>query len=311
MAETFREKETKRLIQPGVRANPMGRIDVERVPYEDYSNRQLAAVPLAVLALALGVIALAYLLTGTPVALGFEFTGGTTVQFTAEDASTGEVRDVLSEFNIESVRAIGFGSDYEVETQLEQTDKLESVIEEEYGDDAIQSVETRSAQFGGDTQREALVGVIIAFIGMSVLVALMFRTLIPSLAVVASAFSDIVVPVALMNVLGIELSLGAVAALLMIIGYSVDSDILLNNHILKRRGEFYESTYQAMRTGVSMTLTSIAAMVTMGIVSWYFGIDLLPQIALILTFGLVTDLVNTYMLNMSLLRWYKYEGVKR
>ena len=289
----------------------MGRIDVERVPYEDYSNRQLAAVPLAVLALALGVIALAYLLTGTPVALGFEFTGGTTVQFTAEDTSTGEVRDVLSEFNIESVRAIGFGSDYEVETQLEQTDKLESVIEEEYGDDAIQSVETVSAQFGGDTQREALVGVIIAFVGMSVLVALMFRTLIPSLAVVASAFSDIVVPVALMNVLGIELSLGAVAALLMIIGYSVDSDILLNNHILKRRGEFYESTYQAMRTGVSMTLTSIAAMVTMGIVSWYFGIDLLPQIALILTFGLVTDLVNTYMLNMSLLRWYKYEGVKR
>jgi preprotein translocase subunit SecF len=289
----------------------MGRIDVERVPYDDYSNRQLAAVPLAVLALALGVIALAYLLTGTPVALGFEFTGGTTVQFTAEDASTGEIRDTLSEFDTEAVRAIGFGDDYEVETQLEQTGELESVIEEEYGDDAIQSVETRSAQFGGDTQQEALLGVVVAFVGMSVLVALMFRTLIPSLAVVASAFSDIMVPLALMNVFNIELSLGAVAALLMIIGYSVDSDILLNNHVLRRRGGFYESAYKAMRTGVSMTLTSIAAMVTMGIVSWYFGIDLLPQIALILTFGLVTDLMNTYMLNMSLLRWYKYEGVNR
>ncbi|MFC7071970.1 protein translocase subunit SecF [Halovenus rubra] len=290
----------------------MGRIDVERVPYQDYSNRQLAAIPLAVLALALGIILIAYLVTGTPVALGFEFTGGTTVQFTAEDASTGDVRDVLeAEFDIESVRAIGFGSDYEVETQLEETAQLESVITDEYGDNAIQSIDTRSATFGSDTQQEALLGIIIAFVGMSVLVAAMFRALIPSVAVVASAFSDIVVPVALMNVFGIKLSLGAVAALLMIIGYSVDSDILLNNHVLRRRGDFYESAYQAMRTGISMTLTSLAAMTTMGIVSYYFGIDLLPEVALILVFGLATDLMNTYLLNMSLLRWYKYEGVKR
>lgn len=289
----------------------MGRIDVERVPYEDYSNRQLAAVPLAVLALALAVIAIAYLLTGTPVALGFEFTGGTTVQFTAEDASTGEIRDRLSEFDTETVRSVGVGDSYEVETQLEDTDELEAAIEDEYGDDSIQSVETLSAQFGGDTQGEALLGVAIAFVGMSVLVAVMFRSFVPSLAIVVSAFSDIVIPLALMNVLGIELSLGAVAALLMIIGYSVDSDILLNNHVLKRHGGFYESAFQAMRTGVSMTLTSIAAMVTMAIVSRLLGIPLLDDIALILVLGLVADLMNTYMLNMSLLRWYKYEGVKR
>ncbi|SDK06643.1 protein translocase subunit secF [Halovenus aranensis] len=289
----------------------MGRIDVERVPYEDYSNRQLIAVPLAILAVAIGVLALAYLLTGTPVALGFDFTGGTTVQFTADDASAGDIRDDLSGFETESVRSIGFGNDYEVETQLEETDELESAIEDRYGDDAIQSVETRSAKFGGDTQREALVGVVVAFLGMSVLVALIFRSLVPSVAVVASAFSDIVVPLALMRVFGIELSLGAVAALLMIIGYSVDSDILLNNHVLKRHGEFYDSAYRAMRTGVSMTLTSVAAMVTMAIVSRLLGIPLLDDVALILTFGLVTDLLNTYMLNISLLRWYKYEGVKR
>jgi len=114
-----------------------------------------------------------------------------------------------------------------------------------------------------------------------------------------------------MRVFGIELSLGAVAALLMIIGYSVDSDILLNNHILKRHGEFYESTYRAMRTGVSMTLTSLSAMITMAVVSRLLGIPLLDDVALILTFGLATDLLNTYMLNISLLRWYKYEGVKR
>jgi len=144
---------------------------------------------------------------------------------------------------------------------------------------------------------------------MSALVFLMFRTFVPSIAVVISAFSDIVIPVALMNVLGIELTLGTVAALLMIIGYSVDSDILLNNHILRRSGGFYESTHRAMRTGVTMTLTSLAAMVVMTVVATLFGIQLLAAIGTVLVFGLTTDLMNTYMLNLSLLRWYKYEGV--
>jgi preprotein translocase subunit SecF len=288
----------------------MGRIAVEKVPYEDYTNRQLAAVPLAVLGLAIVIIAATYLLTPAPgVALGFEFTGGTTVQFQAEDTSTGEIRSELSEFDTEGVRSIGLGNDYEVETQLEDTEALEDTIESAYGDDAILSVQSRSAQFGGDTQREALLGVVLAFIGMSVLVGVMFRSFIPSLAVVVSAFSDMIVPIALMNVFNIELSLGAVAALLMIIGYSVDSDILLNNHVLRRHGGFYDSAYQAMRTGLSMTLTSVSAMLTMALVSRLLGIPLLDDIALILVFGLVTDIMNTYMLNMSLLRWYKYEGV--
>ena len=58
-----------------------------------------------------------------------------------------------------------------------------------------------------------------------------------------------------------------------------------------------------------MTLTSIAAMATMAVVSRLLGIPLLDDIALILVFGLVADLMNTYLLNISLLRWYKYEGV--
>jgi preprotein translocase subunit SecF len=146
---------------------------------------------------------------------------------------------------------------------------------------------------------------------MSVLVFLMFRTFVPSIAVVISAFSDIVIPLALMNVLGIELSLGTVAALLMLIGYSVDSDILLNNHIIRRSGGFYESTYRAMRTGVTMTLTSLSAMAVMALVAYLFGIDLLASIGLVLVLGLATDLMNTYMLNLSLLRWWKFEGVAR
>jgi preprotein translocase subunit SecF len=286
----------------------MGRVDVERIPYDEYSNRQLAAVPLAVLAVALLIILGAYVLTGTPVDLGIEFTGGTELRFDAGGASDAEVRETFSGVEVENLRSVGNERELVVGPDVD-SERLETLAEDAGYD--VLSIESRSANFGADAQQQAIIGLTIAFVGMSVLVALIFRTFVPSLAIVASAFSDIAIPIALMNVLGIDLTLGAVAALLMLIGYSVDSDILLNNHVLRRHGGFYESSYRAMRTGVSMTLTSISAMTTMAIVAWLFGIELMFDIALILVFGLSADLLNTYMLNMSLLRWYKYEGVAK
>ena len=275
--------------------------------YDRYSNRQLAAVPLAVLALALLVLAGWYLTTGAPVTPGIEFTGGTEIQIATDD-SQAEIEQAF-EFQPDEIQPVAGSNEYIIATQVTDTDAVRS--QAEAAGYEVVSIQTRSASFGADSQRLALIGVGVAFVGMSIFTFALFRSFVPSLAVVLSAFSDIVIPLALMNVLGIPLSLGSVAALLMLIGYSVDSDILLNNHILRRRGSFYESTYRAMETGVTMTVTSISAMTVMYIVSSLFQIPLLPDLAIVLVFGLVADLMNTYMMNLSLLRWYKFEGVNR
>ncbi|WP_248897945.1 protein translocase subunit SecF [Haloplanus halobius] len=285
--------------------------EVPEIDYTRYTNRQLAAVPLAVLAVALLIIGGWYVATGAPVDPGVDFTGGAEIRV-AIDAPDGEARDRIQQtFDPapESIRNVPSDDTYILTFQTDEAGV--SALEEQARSAGfeVQSSYTVSANFGSRTQTLALYGVAFAFFGMSALVFLMFRTFVPSIAVVISAFSDIVVPVALMNLLGIELTLGTVAALLMIIGYSVDSDILLNNHILRRSGGFYESTHRAMRTGVTMTLTSLSAMIVMTIVATLFGIQLLAAIGTVLTFGLATDLMNTYMLNLSLLRWYKYEGV--
>jgi preprotein translocase subunit SecF len=282
--------------------------EVSDIDYEQYSNRQLAIVPLAILGLALLVIAVWYVMFGVPVDLGIAFTGGTEVRFTANDDLT-QVRETFSGTEFESVQSAAGGGTYILTTQAEDTANIESTAEAAGYE--IEQVQQRSATFGANSQQQALLGLVVAFAGMSALVFVLFRTFIPSIAVVVSAFSDIVIPIALMNILDIPLTLGSVAALLMLIGYSVDSDILLNNHVLRRRGGFYESAYRAMRTGITMTLTSISAMIVMTIVATFFGIPLLPEIGLILVFGLTADLLNTYMLNMSLLRYYKYEGVAK
>ncbi len=282
----------------------MPQFEVPEVDYSRYSNRQLMGPPVALLVVALIVIAGFWAMTGSPVALGTEFTGGTELRVVTP------AQDVAAPFaGVESVQPVqgdantyilSFGPDVDSE-QLRTTAR-------DAGYDVI-SVQGTSPAFAESTQRLAVYGVGIAFVGMSIVIFALFRTVVPSAAVVYSAFTDIVVPIGMMNVLGIELSLGTVAALLMLIGYSVDSDILLTNHVLRRSGGFYESVRRAMTTGVTMTVTSISAMAVMALVAYLFGIKLLTAIGTVLVLGLITDLIVTYMFNVSLLRWYKYEGV--
>ncbi|WP_254272375.1 protein translocase subunit SecF [Haloarcula marina] len=281
--------------------------EVPEVDYTQYTNRQLVAIPLVVLALALVVLAAWWAMTGSPVALGIDFTGGSEV--TVETTlSQSEVRAAFDE-PVVSVQGAQ-DNQYIVTFDSANIDAIRTTVDSNPDMERLRSGRT-SPIFGEENQLMAVVGVGVAFLGMSLLAFAFFRTFVPSIAIVISAFSDIVIPVAIMNLVGIKLSLGTVAALLMLIGYSVDSDILLNNHVLRRSGGFYESTYRAMRTGVTMTLTSMAAMAVMAVTATLFGIDLMASIGLVLVLGLAADLMNTYMLNVTLLRWYKYEGVNR
>ncbi len=277
--------------------------DVEELfDYTRYTNRQLVVIPLVILVIALLIIGGMWLVTGTPADLGIEFTGGTELQI----ETTAPQEEIPNTFNedIASIRPLLTDDNAYILT-FQSTDVGGLVAQAENAGYTITSAQSVSASFGTDTQTLAIFGLVIAFTGMSVVVFIMFRTFIPSIAIVISAFSDMMVPLALMNLFNIELSLGTVAALLMIIGYSVDSDILLNNHILRRAGGFYESAYEAIRTGVTMTLTSLTAVIVMTITAYAFGIGLLTSIGIVLSFGLLADLMNTYLLNFSLLRWYR------
>ncbi len=280
----------------------MVELDVERIDYERYPNRQLMAGPLVVLVIALLVIAGWFFVTGSPVNPSIEFTGGTEIQVVA-DASQSELRAAF-DAPVQSVRPIPAAEDTFIIT-FQSTDASGLEQQARAAGYTVTSVQSTSPSFGGNTQQLAVMGVATAFVGMSIVVFFLFRTAVPSLAVVLSAFSDIMVPIALMNLFGIKLSLGTVAALLMLIGYSVDSDLLLTNHVLRRRGGFYESAYRAMRTGVTMTLTSLSASIVMALTAAILGIDLLTAIGTVLAFGLATDLMNTYLFNLGLLRWYR------
>ncbi|MDY6775487.1 MAG: protein translocase subunit SecF [Halobacteria archaeon] len=274
---------------------------VENVDYTDYTNRQLLAVPAGILLATFVIIGATMALTGTPAHLGQEFTGGVTVQVTT-DAPMDQVRsDFSSVATPESVQSTRTG--YILSYQPLSEDEMSQLrnVASSYADNSVSQI---SPTYGASLQTQGISAVVFAFAVMSIIIFAFFRTVVPSLAVVLSAFSDMVVPIGVMNLLGIDLSLATIPALLLLIGYSIDSDILLTRSVLKgRRSEFHENVEKAMETGITMTTTSMAAMFAMAVVSHLASIFVLRDIGVILFVGLGVDIINTYMMNVSLLRW--------
>jgi len=122
--------------------------------------------------------------------------------------------------------------------------------------------------------------------------------------VIISAFADIIMTLTLVNILGIKMSGAGIIALVMLIGYSVDTDILLTNRILKtQEGSLNKRIFGAFKTGITMTLTSLFAMGIALLVVSAFS-ETLTQIFTILVIGLVFDILNTWITNVSIIKWY-------
>ena len=122
------------------------------------------------------------------------------------------------------------------------------------------------------------------------------------MAVIAAAVADIVITIAIVNIIGINISTAGLAAFLMLIGYSVDTDILLTTRVLKRKeGTVLKRIFSAFKTGILMNFTTfIAIVIALSITSS----DVIKQIMIILLIGILVDQVSTWIQNVGILRWY-------
>jgi len=237
-------------------------------------------------------------------------TGGTSLTIYSDTLSSSDLETSLnSKFLDISVRRL---TDFSTGKQLAVTvesgaepDELKSAVEQILGyslDDKNSSIEFTGESLSKSFYKELILAMVLAFLFMSVVIFFIFKVPLPSAYVVLCAFMDIIVPMSVVNILGMRLSTAGIAAFLMLVGYSVDTDIVLTTRVLKRREEKLNSRiHSAFKTGVTMTLTSLAA-VTIGYIVTISPI--LKQIFFILIIGLLTDIVVTWLMNASLIKWY-------
>lgn len=237
--------------------------------------------------------------------------GGTTITINADiDAEALEnfLEQTISDVHIRTITDISTGKHIAIVIDSAATPEILKPEIEKFLDYQL-SAENSNIEFSGPSlgqnfYKQLVTAIIISFILMSLVIFVLFRTFIPSLAVIFAALTDIIMTLAIVDILGVRLSAAGIAAFLMLIGYSVDTDILLTTRVLKKReGSVNQRIYGAFKTGIFMTLTGLAA-----VFPTFFIVTGLPdsfrQIFLILAIGLCADIINTWLTNASIIKWY-------
>src|SRR3989338_2529903 len=279
-----------------------------------YSNhyKKLFILPIAILLISLFIIVSHYQRTGDIMDKDVSLKGGISVTiYTEKEVDLDNLKDyLLTLFTDVNVRKVAeFGTEKQLGiivdiSELEET-KLKSSLSEKLGlelTDDNYSVEVSGASLGASFYNQMLRGILFAFLFMSIVVFIIYRSVITSLAVIQAAVFDIIVPLAFANLIGLKISTAGISAFLLLIGYSVDTDILQTTRMLKRtEGTPLDRMFQSLPTGLTMTFATLAAVS----VGYFISASLeIKEMFLILIVGLTMDVIATYFVNSGILYWY-------
>ena len=278
--------------------------------------RKLIVVPLLLLAIALFFIGMSYVQEGTFLKRGIDLEGGTqiTVHYSEtinRDSLQNSLSSTLGTTDIDIVTTtnpatrvqetviISVNGDISESTI---TSAIESALSISLSPQSY-SIRVLGPALAGSFWNQAKWAFTFAFIFMAAVVAFYFRKPLPTIAIVISAVYDLVIILGFIAMTGMHLSLATIAAVLMIIGYSVDTNILLTNKIIRERdGELFERINRGLKTGLTMSASTISVLLALFLVGGAYSI-VLRQISLILLVGLIADIPNTWMLNANILTW--------
>ncbi|WP_423793312.1 protein translocase subunit SecF [Methanocaldococcus indicus] len=187
-----------------------------------------------------------------------------------------------------------------VKQKLKEFFKVDSLSKLDYSEKVIGP--TLSQKFFED----GLKALSFAFLFMAIVIYVTFRKPLVSGVIIFCALSDIIITLGGMSLFNIELSSATIAALLMVIGYAVDSNILLTTKVLKRLTKDFDEVYkEAFKTGLTMSLTTISAMLILYLVV-KFVIPIayvLSNISSVIIIALIADILNTWFLNAGILKY--------
>ena len=239
---------------------------------------------------------------------GVDLKGGTMAEVTlnhqmSNDQITSQLQSAL---HVNEVKIISNSNN---KATIELSDKVDvgQFKQALNGMGTVTSYNTVGPVLSQEAMNQVYWALLFAFIFMAITVFFVFREIVPAFAVILSALFDIIYAAGGMTLLHVPLSIASVGALLMLIGYSVDTDIMLTTRLLKRKnGTVVERATEAMKTGLTMSIAAIAAMVVLYVVTDIFmpQAKTLSEISMVLILGLVADIINTWFMNLGILRKY-------
>lgn len=239
---------------------------------------------------------------------GLDFTGGTQVEVTFEQpADLSQIHDNLAKAGFEDAVIISYGTSKDVLISLVPKGKNDNMLDPKAQADIVKKVMAAlpgakmdqvnyiGPQVGGEMASKGLIAIIVALCGTMIYIAIRFGWYFAIGSTVALLHDPIII-LGLFSIMHIEFNLIALAAVLTVIGYSLNDTIVIFDRVREnfrkfRKAETLEILNLSINQTLSRTIMTSALTLTVVLCLFFLGGTLLYSFSLALIIGIV---VGTY-----------------
>jgi len=295
-------------IKPGTKVDFMG------------ARRVAISVSLALILLGLGAMAYNKMSTGRLFNYGVDFAGGTVVQLRFEKkADLDRLRNALKKAGLKDVVIQDFGSPMEVLIRMEKSsgslkglqDQVTEAVEKYYPDNPfeVRRVEMVGPKVGRELKEKGIEAIIYALIGILLYISWRFEFRF-ALGAVVALFHDVTITAGVFALLRKQVDLQILAALLTIVGYSLNDTIVVYDRIREnmamKRGEgFVPLVNRSINETLSRTiLTSLTTFLAVAAL-WVLGSEVIKGFAFAMMIGIIVGTYSSIFIASPLVVWWE------
>jgi preprotein translocase subunit SecF len=296
------------LIKPGININFIGRMKM-----------------FFFISIILTVASILFLVLRGGPNLGIDFAGGTSLQIKFNQATTiDKIRQTLDSINLGKnsiIQQVGSKGDNEFLLRTEVTtsdlkgltDKIEETLSAAYGKGAIEirKAEVVGPKAGKDLSRKGFLALCFSFIGMLIYISWRYEFRF-ALGGILALIHDVIVTVGVFTLMGKEFTLTVIAALLTIVGFSINYTVVVFDRIRENikkstKGSLGEIMNASINQTLSRTILTSLTVVLVLLALLFFGGEVLRDFTITLLIGVVFGTYSSVFIASPLvLIWENY-----
>lgn len=234
--------------------------------------------------------------------LGVDFSGGSLYEFSFKQVvPASEVRNALNEAGLKeaTIQQIGDGKEIIVRSTSGQSSEIVSKLKAKFGDGSfdVLRVEEVGPVVGKEMSKIAVKAVILAFLGILIYVTIRFDFKFAVGGIVA-LFHDIAIALGFLALTGREVSVSVIAAILTIIGYSINDTVVIFDRIREekkfmRKASTEEIFDKSINVTMSRTILTSSTVIMVLLALFFFGGSVINDFAFVLLVGVLTGTYST------------------
>ncbi|EAI7872977.1 TPA: protein translocase subunit SecF [Campylobacter coli] len=285
----------------------------------DFMRMRFAAISLSIV-LFFGSI---YLLWDRGLQFGIDFSGGTLIQLKYDTAAPiPQIREILEkQGSFQNLSVTEFGSKEEITIRfLGSNDSLGSDIGEhistllkDTGKFEVRRADVVGPKVGDELRNKGIMAIIVSLVAILIYIAIRFEWRF-ALAAIISEIHDVVITLGAISLFKIDVNLDTLAAVLTVLGYSLNDTIIIFDRIREgiktsKKSELAPIINESVSATLSRTVLTSGLTLATVVILYFFGGEMIQGFSLTLIVGIVVGTLSSIFVASPTLLWFKFSVI--